>query len=1319
MLSFASLSVRPLFYSIFEEHILQLQAAQLRPAVKTLILALLPGIEDETSEDFERAISILDRLRRRCGSIESSGGIEQEEEEDGYFWQCFFLAIVTGVSRRQGALAYLTRRLPNFSPPKGDSTHDGANGTSKDPFKALPPSAQAVVSPEPGLLIRAFAAGLLDSQMLVQRGFLDILVTHLPLNSPVLQKAVDGKDLERIVSAAVGVVLRREMSLNRRLWSWFLGPEKAADGADSSQPTSPADERGNPDGSLSTQLTYFQTYGADPLRNSLLGLLNRQNATVADRARPFRISLSLMDRWEVGGSIIPDVLLPALESVFKYTSTGPKEGAEEVIRSASLFFDGIESDLIWTRLIEVLDSCFNVVASDPKAAEEKLAFLRFIIDRFNVREEDMVVRHIPNALLVILSRITAKEYALSPQTESFSDSMLSFTEDLLRLAPARGLNGNEQEITPVHNSSGFWKSEKYLKVGGSLVKSYQSGHAGPESGAVSLDPQSRGSFIVGKLVEILLQSLEHLDSMTFVSRVTSLLTMTLAKTDGSKVIHGMQLYDAFLHTLQQYSPDATVRKPVPFAVLSAIMTILQHSRLESAADSIEEQRQVTDLEPDLMAHFWEYLSPFRPKHHVETVRLIWHLESLTSSDRLVEARLTKLINDSSPQKDQETVGRFSILWDYTMQAHAAKGERNARRLTRRVSTMSVMSDLGAEVNPEAVLTRPLLSLLDKLEDNEGDASLLIRTWLHNVSNLDRIFMIILSMLQDQVFASGRLSGKVPAVRQSERDRQVAQRVQDITFSLRHLHHILRHSSHRTWDVLSGLKFDHTGDGLSSSSAFEVIAQTCIKILPINSYTSDPQLHNMALCILQLLLDSPYHTTLQNLRLEDTLIHLLKDKLSRPLGSIQTVYLRCILLALRIKLEVPVPAGSSKATTDASEKAPNPSASVERIDTGSAQTWSTPPPQLLDCLRSGFSSRHCRLYLEHWVDFLSSILPLYADAIFSNMIPLVECFCEQIAQAFHYLKANPNQSGDSIPSSTLPALLHGLELLLAHAHDRLQVDDMASPVAKAPEPPQGFFGNMVSGVFSAEGPPSKTSRTNSRLTMILCFQDAIRACFSIWTWASHGSESDEVDPTCAASVWLNGLKLRNRTRRILEHLFAAEGLEMLETLALAWVKPQSGISLADRNSVFSLFHVLEGSRPRNTVPIIFNALYSRTNMEALESTRRSSLTSDLTAGDVVAFLLAYTRTIEDDAMDEIWTDCTTFLRDVLGNPMPHRQILPSLLEFTVLLAEKVDNTNFGELRRMRRELSVSGSYGVYTRLLTVFRIFFFDCSRQRSLAGAVQ
>lgn len=133
----------------------------------------------------------------------------------------------------------------------------------------------------------------------------------------------------------------------------------------------------------------------------------------------------------------------------------------------------------------------------------------------------------------------------------------------------------------------------------------------------------------------------------------------------------------------------------------------------------------------------------------------------------------------------------------------------------------------------------------------------------------------------------------------------------------------------------------------------------------------------------------------------------------------------------------------------------------------------------------------------------------------------------------------------------------------------------------------------------------------------------------------------------------------------------------------WIKSD------DDNSslIFDLLHTLDGSRPKITIPALFNAIYSRTNPTALDPNRKSALTSNIMESDLAAFLVTYARSLDDDVLDEIWADCTTFLRDVLSNPFPHRQILPRLVEFAAILGTKLENTNFGDNRRMRKELGV--------------------------------
>ena len=114
---------------------------------------------------------------------------------------------------------------------------------------------------------------------------------------------------------------------------------------------------------------------------------------------------------------------------------------------------------------------------------------------------------------------------------------------------------------------------------------------------------------------------------------------------------------------------------------------------------------------------------------------------------------------------------------------------------------------------------------------------------------------------------------------------------------------------------------------------------------------------------------------------------------------------------------------------------------------------------------------------------------------------------------------------------------------------------------------------------------------------------------------------------------------------------------------------------------------KGKRIIEPVPALFNAIYSRTNPTALDPSRKSALTSSISESDLAAFLVTYARSLDDDVLDEIWADCTTFLRDVLSNPFPHRQILPRLVEFAAILGTKLENTNFGDNRRMKKELGV--------------------------------
>ena len=501
----------------------------------------------------------------------------------------------------------------------------------------------------------------------------------------------------------------------------------------------------------------------------------------------------------------------------------------------------------------------------------------------------------------------------------------------------------------------------------------------------------------------------------------------------------------------------------------------------------------------------------------------------------------------------------------------------------------------------------------------------------------------------------------------------------------------------------GLHNSNTGDSREGLSFQAVFVNMCLRALSRDAPLRDPELrdkmsrlHHTALLLIRQFLLGPSSKALMPLQLQNTLMGRLLSYLDRRDVYVQVALLDTLYAALRLQLlQTSSSLGDNHRRTHSSETlrmVARLSLSTERSEREQLTPNPTSlPPQLLDCLIAGLSSQGSRPVLDSWISFLDKCLPLYQDTLFQISIPLVECLCGNIRDAFNTLRSNFRHSSATVagdPEPVLMLLLNGLEQTLARAHGRLVVEEAKTVTAKSPEQPQGFFGNMVSGVFTPEISRSRAESASRRLTVLLCFKDTVCLCYDIWSWGGDGFDGNNQDPASISSFNYTSIRLRNRARRTMEHLFAAEALECLETLIEIWRKSTVVAPKLQSVSVFDLLHALDGSRPRHTIPAIFNAIYTRTNPIALEPTRKSTLTSTLSDIELVAFLTHYARSVEDDAMDEIWNDCMTFLRDVLTNPFPHRQTLPRLLEFAAILGEKVDNTIFGEQRRIRRELAVS-------------------------------
>ncbi|KAM0290239.1 hypothetical protein ACHAO9_005376 [Fusarium lateritium] len=1292
VLSFASLSVRAPYLDLLERHFLGIDSRSLRPAMKSIILALLPGLEEETSEDFDRTLRLVESFKHAIRPSHSEEITDHHSSGDAFFWQCFFLASITSQSRRSGALAYLTRYLPPLGPQttpdaKKTTTQNHADEDTKSKL------AEIVTSPEPGLLLRCFASGLSDEQLLIQRGFLDLLVSHLPLNAHVIQSRVKPDDLELLLKSAVGVVTRREMSLNRRLWVWLLGPEPPAEpdqsGEHSSSPS--ADQHA----SLVSRTNYFEEFGLHPLIKAILQMIeSSSHNTASERAKPYRICLSLMDRWEIGGLVVPEVFLPIVESVRRFQDhASSKSEFNEVLRSASVFFDGIESGLIYGEIAGLLAQALGPGSISANERSDKLSLVSFILANFNVREEEMITTHAPLCCLTALAmledfkaRISSNKnkdsqlFSVTNQAQSVALSLLDIVPE--RVFPETADSESRGEISTLpSNTEVLKKSQRF----------YVSEQGNMEASAPPFNALTIGQTILDKAAQFVCQDLGS--SVTDLNICIRLLVLAVHKTPGTYQAKEKQLLTLMYDLLEH--PEV-----MAFSSFSAILQLSTQLYYAERIGTI----QLSSLVPLLVRHAWTYLSASEPKYHVEAVRGLWQLQSaLSTSNRDIEAALSSLIisNDDAHLGTIEPVDKgraLGVLWSHTLQDNISPERRGSKTPTQ--DTKSLPRLAGAD-NYEVMLTQPIFLILDALQDDRTPLYMTVKSWLNTMLGIDRLSDI--PFLQTLIQNDEKLD-QTPVTFSEDEDLDLS------LYYLRTISNMLTCAGDISWTVLASKHVSFHGQHMQISSGgeehemtlqefFVRVCMRCITANPAKNITKEfedrvNQLYRYALSLLHKFLLSPFAAPLPAEDLENVLIERLEKSLHGSDAYVQVLLLDVVYDTLKLRDIGPVDAPPSP-TSERRPSTFDPRGSRPSLSAPEARPILAPPPKLLQCLQDGLSSPSSRPVLDSWIAFVSECLPLYSDSIFQVLIPLVETLCKEIGTTFTNLRETfcsnaLSLGGDKLsPESTLIFLLNGLEQVLARAHQQLLNEEARTQVVKGPDQPQSLFGSMVSNVWQSDTPQSRSATANDRLTVHLAFQDAVRICYRIWTWG-QGNDSSKQDQGSFGSFNYTSLRMRNRARRLLEHLFAAENLECLETVIAIWKQSTED---TESTQVFNMLSALDACRPKHCMPALFNAIYRRISVGAVDPASKSTMTISLQDTDLVWFLVEYTKTLDDDAMDEILQDCMVFLKDLLTNPFPHRQSLPNLLEFAALLGEKVDNTNFGEQKRMRKELG-----DTFTRLL---------------------
>ncbi|KAI7867413.1 Dopey, N-terminal-domain-containing protein [Spinellus fusiger] len=355
---YAATHVKPQLLAIFEKHYFPLRG-RLRPAMRGFIIALLPALEEEGSESFDKVVSMIDYL--------------SSTTDMPFFYSCIWLVMISNSSLRLPALNYLLRRLPKI--------------INDEDVCIVLGDAENV-----RLMTRAFSATLNDQQLLVQRSMLELLVQNISLKN----RTIPHEDLVLLIRSALAIVLRKDMSLNRRLYAWVLGPETSSQ----------------------TQLGYFYAFTEKAATQAIRGLLSTshdnqliQSGFVADTQKPYKILISLMDKWEIGQPIVDIVFIDALLSLQGHGQRGIH--STEILQTANMWLEMVEPYLIWMKLFKIIDTSFpdapfalgnTTPGTNIPSDLESMRLMRFTLKAFKFSDEEVWQMHLP----LIIAALTRK-----------------------------------------------------------------------------------------------------------------------------------------------------------------------------------------------------------------------------------------------------------------------------------------------------------------------------------------------------------------------------------------------------------------------------------------------------------------------------------------------------------------------------------------------------------------------------------------------------------------------------------------------------------------------------------------------------------------------------------------------------------------------------------------------------------------------------------------------------------------------------------------------------------------------------------------------
>ncbi|XP_009331395.1 PREDICTED: protein dopey-1 isoform X1 [Pygoscelis adeliae] len=465
LLANAAMSVKPTLLSLYEIYYLPL-GKTLKPGLQGLLTGILPGLE-EGSEYYERTNTLLEKV---ASAVDQSA-----------FYSALWGSLLTSPAVRLPGITYVLSHL-NRKLSMEDQLY--------------------IIGSDIELMVEAVSTSVQDTSVLVQRSTLDLILFCFPFHMSQATRP----DMIRILSAALHVVLRRDMSLNRRLYAWLLGFDNngALIGPRSTRHSNPEEHA----------TYYFNTFSKEMLVQAMVGILqvngHGEESTLMQDLKPFRILISLLDKPELGPAILEDVLIEVFRTLYTQCKAELELQAEpsfnkdhtqlssklrenkktaELIKTANLLFNSFEPYYMWDYIARWFEECCRRtlharLQTGPGGGSEQselpltnfCLLVDFLLDIVSLPTRSMRVlcqetyieiqtEHLPQLLLRMISALTSHLHTL--HLSELTDSLRLCSKILSKVQPpllSAGTDGILQLPSGHSSSIKEWENKKMPSV---------------------------------------------------------------------------------------------------------------------------------------------------------------------------------------------------------------------------------------------------------------------------------------------------------------------------------------------------------------------------------------------------------------------------------------------------------------------------------------------------------------------------------------------------------------------------------------------------------------------------------------------------------------------------------------------------------------------------------------------------------------------------------------------------------------------------------------------------------------------------------------